>query len=245
MPTSTCLSNHHSIEADDAVALLVVGSGARRMAGTKHQLTRPTRHDVWMHREGWDLGDDPPWDPWTPYDLVAPLSGVETRWYVVAGWAIDLFLGRQTRDHEDLEIGVPEANFELVQRALPGTWHVVGGGRARPVTPESLGESFQTWLWIDGAYRLDVFRDPHDGDAWVCRRDPSICRPYVESLARSADGIPYLVPEQVLLYKAKYDRDKDRRDLAAALPSMPNEARSWLRDALAAVHPGHPWLDAL
>lgn len=203
------------------------------------------RQDDWVPVEGWDLGDDAPWEPWTPHDLAAPLSGVGTRWYVVAGWAIDLFLGRQTREHEDLEIGVPETGFDLVQQALPGTWHVVGGGRARPVTPKSLSENFQTWLWRDGAYRLDVFRDPSDGDSWVCRRDLSIRRPYLESLALSSDGIPYLVPEQVLLFKAKHDRDKDRRDLAAALPAMHREARLWLRNALAIAHPGHPWLDAL
>ena len=201
--------------------------------------------DVHVLGESWDLGEDPPWKAWTPEDLAAPLSKVGSRWYVVAGWAIDLFLGRQTREHDDLEIGVPEAGFQLIQAALPGTWHVVGGGRARLVTPESLREHFQTWLWMDGAYRLDVFRDPHDGDRWVCRRDPSIFRPYEESLALSADGIPYLLPEQVLLFKAKYNRDKDRHDLAAALPAMRTDARSWLRDALAVIHPGHPWLDAL
>ena len=198
-----------------------------------------------MHGEGWDLGDDPPWEPWTPHDVAAPLAKVGTRWYVVAGWAIDLFLGRQTREHKDPEIGVPKSGFELVKKALPGTWHVVGGGRARPVTPESLAEHFQTWLWIDGAYRLDVFRDPHAGNSWVCRRDQSIRRPYGESLALSADGIPYLAPEQVLLFKAKHDRDKDRRDLAEALPAMRPDARTWLRDALAVVHPGHAWLQAL
>src|SRR5207302_1649698 len=35
-------------------------------------------------------------------------------WFVSGGWAIDLFLGRVTREHEDREVGV----FRQDQRAL-------------------------------------------------------------------------------------------------------------------------------
>lgn len=195
--------------------------------------------------EGWALGEDAPWAPWHPRELAARLTGIGTRWYFVAGWAIDLFLGRETREHHDVEIGVPAAGFAQVRDTLPGTWHVVGDGRAWNATPEALDAHFQTWLWQDDAYRLDVFRDPHDGDDWLCRRDLTIRRPYAESLACTSDGIPFLVPEQVLLFKAKHDRDKDRHDLAEALPTMTSDARTWLRDALTRLHPGHPWLGAL
>ena len=85
---------------------------------------------------------------------------------------------------------------------------------------------------------------PHDGDNWICRRDTSIRRPYVEVFEVSADGIPYLRPEICLRFKAKAVRDKDRADLEAALPRMSTVQRAWLHTALERVHPDHDWIFA-
>ena len=64
-------------------------------------------------------------------------------------------------------------------------------------------------------------------------------------IATSADGIPYLKPEGVLLYKAKAQRPKDDADFRDALGLMTLEARHWLREALLRAHPNHPWIVAL
>lgn len=61
----------------------------------------------------------------------------------------------------------------------------------------------------------------------------------------SADGIPYLAPEAVLLFKAKYRRDKDETDFARALPKLNAAQRRWLRGCLTQTHPGHAWLEIL
>jgi ribosome-associated protein len=42
---------------------------------------------------------DPPWDPWRPEDVARLLAAVRVPWCVAAGWALDLFRGRQTREH--------------------------------------------------------------------------------------------------------------------------------------------------
>jgi hypothetical protein len=52
-------------------------------------------------------------------------------------------------------------------------------------------------------------------------------------------------PEIALLFKARIDRTKDRRDLARALPLLSAERRSWLRDQVGALWPDHPWLEIL
>ena len=52
-------------------------------------------------------------------------------------------------------------------------------------------------------------------------------------------------PEVVLLFKAKVVRPKDELDFAAVLPHLDSNRRSWLRDALTLVHPGHAWLESL
>ena len=59
------------------------------------------------------------------------------------------------------------------------------------------------------------------------------------------DGIRYLNPEIVLLYKARLERAKDRRDLDRTWPLLDADQRSWLRDAVRRMEPEHAWLPDL
>jgi hypothetical protein len=92
------------------------------------------------------------------------------------------------------------------------------------------------------AWRLDVFCEPTDGRTWVFRRDARIREPYARMVATTADGVPHLRPEGVLLFKARHARDKDEADLALALPRLDGPTRDWLVAALDVVHPDHPWI---
>lgn len=194
--------------------------------------------------DGRPIGD-PSWVPWSPAEVAGRLDGVAVPWCVAGGWAVDLFAGEVSRPHEDIEIAVPAAGFPAIRSALPDLeFHVVGAGQAWPVDSPAFAIMNQTWGWqhSSGAYCLDVFREPHDGDTWICRRDQSIRLPYDAVIRESADGIPYLAPQIVLLFKAKNGRRKDSADLAATLPRLAAEDRDWLAWALRLVHPGHPWL---
>lgn len=104
----------------------------------------------------------------------------------------------------------------------------------------------QTWCRdpATGRYHLDVFREPHDGDLWVCRRDPSITLPYDE-LIRVRDGIPYVIPEVALLFKAHRTADKDEDDFRRVAPRLADDARTRLIGWVARLYPDHPWLDQL
>lgn len=196
------------------------------------------------------LDADPSWQPWQPAEVAALLEGVRVPWYVAGGWALDLFRGRQSREHEDIEVGVPNTApaFAEIRRALHDyEFDVVGGpppGRCWPTDGEAFAVIHQTWVRDPGtgSYKLDVFREPQRDGRWVCRRDDAITEPYQRIIRRTADGIPYLVPEVVLLFKAKHARTKDEFDLAATLPLLDASARGWLRRALERVHPGHSWL---
>ncbi|MGH9027589.1 MAG: nucleotidyltransferase domain-containing protein, partial [Acidimicrobiia bacterium] len=42
------------------------------------------------------------WEPLRPTDLRGLLADLRATWWIAGGWALDLFLGRQTRTHEDL-----------------------------------------------------------------------------------------------------------------------------------------------
>jgi hypothetical protein len=190
------------------------------------------------------------WDAWHPRVLAERLKDLPIPWYVAAGWALDLFRGEQTRVHEDLEISVPAGSFQMLPPRFPDIDFYVPQGQETlaAMTPATLGgESHQTWAFepAAGVWRFDVFREPHDGSTWVCRRDESIRLPYADIIRRTADGIPYLTPEVVLLFKAKGNRDRDRADFAGALPLLTAAQRTWLDEALAVVHPDHAWRSAL
>jgi len=89
---------------------------------------------------------------------------------------------------------------------------------------------------------LEFFLNDATAGTWQFRRQPATTLPVARLIGRSADGTPYLVPEVQLLYKAKPNRPKDRADLAACLPRLPEPRRAWLRAALAAWRADHPWL---
>ncbi|MFJ7412053.1 nucleotidyltransferase domain-containing protein [Streptomyces sp. NPDC098077] len=186
---------------------------------------------------------------WTPVEVAQRLAGVSVPWCVAAGWALDLFRGGQTRVHGDIEIAIPEAGFPEVRRRFPGyVFDAAGSGRIwEDARPETLAAVHQTWLRdpATGNYLLDVFREPHDGDTWICRRDARIRLPYSEIVHHTEDGIPYLAPELVLLFKAKHVRPKDRRDFDATVPHLTRTQRATLAELLARVHPGHAWLTDL
>jgi len=173
---------------------------------------------------------------------------VTAPWCVAGGWAIDLFLGRRTRAHHDIEVSVGPRGFEEARLALEDhELVVVGDGRARPLSERALAAHHQTWVRDPeaGAWRLDLFREPWEGDTWVFRRDPRLRLPLARAIAETTDAIPYACPEIVLLFKAKAPSAKDEADRAVTLPHLDEPARAWLRDALSLVHPGHRWLAEL
>src|SRR5437660_2864237 len=125
-------------------------------------------------------------------------------WCVAGGWAIDLFVGRVTREHSDIELAVFRADQrELVrhlldcqlQKAIPdsegGGWKPWGAEEwlalpihqllARPAngTPTE----FELFLmeWADGT--------------WTFRRHSGIQRSACQIFLRSRDGLPLLAPE--------------------------------------------------
>jgi hypothetical protein len=186
---------------------------------------------------------------WTPAEVAHRLAGIVSPWYVAAGWALDLFRGTQTRDHGDIEIAIPAASFpEVRSRFADYAFDAAGSGRIwANATPAELARTYQTWLRdpATGQYLLDVFREPHDGDIWICRRDAAIRLPYGDIIRHTSDGIPFLAPEWVLLFKAKNMRPKDQADFDGARPLLTQVQRQALADLLDRVHPGHPWLAAL
>jgi hypothetical protein len=157
------------------------------------------------------------WEPWIPAEVAVAMRAAAVEWAVAGGWAIDLYLRETTREHEDIEIVVAPEDFAAVTRAIDLEWLDVGDGlrvapRRLPNRPPSdLGPRQTTHRW-----RLDVFREPREAGDWIFRRDRRIRRALATAVDHDPTGIPYLVPELVLLYKAREPREKDEADFGLA-----------------------------
>lgn len=213
------------------------------------------------------MSDAPPvyvfsfWRGMQPADAAAMFADAPFVWWIAGGHAIDLFLGRTTREHEDLDVALfhddHPAAFELITRHgyelhaadPPGTlrpWTNAGGAGG---AAERLSRSIHD-IWCrrgpDQPWEFQLMLNPRaDDGSWVSRRDPSFVLPLSQAVRLSASGIPCLAPEIQLHFKAKSMRPKDEADFAAALPALSDSQRAWLRDALRRTYPGHAWIDAI
>jgi len=196
------------------------------------------------------IPDQDNWDAWDPAELSHRLSSVSRPWCVVGGWALDLWHGTKTREHEDLEFTILREDLHVFRHALNGMeLYAVSDGELQHLTDdqEPQQEISQIWCFDNQAdcWRADMMIDLGTDDYWVYKRDRQIRRLRSEMVALTASRIPYLNPSAVLLFKAKYCRAKDEDDFARALPRLSPSERIWLKDCLGHLYPGHAWLEML
>jgi hypothetical protein len=190
------------------------------------------------------------WSPWYPNEVMRQLAGVQAPWCVAGGWALDLWLGKQTRLHHDLEIAVLRPDFAAFRTSLNRHAFFVAADDKVSVLPSDASpgnQHNQVWVLDEPTmvWRLGIFLEPGDAETWVFRRDETIRCPRRQMIAATTEGVPYLRPEGVLLYKAKATRPKDEDDFKVCAPLMGFAARFWLKNALARLYPSHRWIDEL
>jgi hypothetical protein len=190
------------------------------------------------------------WDPWSPEDLALRLGRGKADWYVVGGWALDLWHGRRTRDHGDLEFACLPEQIESHRATLSELEFFVTRAGVLTHLPSASSAPADVWqLWgadlRAGQWRVDMMVEQGTPDHWVYKRDPSLRLPRTLAIRKNEDGIPYLSPSLVLLFKAKHIRHKDQHDFDSALPRLDIHERSQLRYWLEMLHPEHDWLRIL
>lgn len=185
-----------------------------------------------------------------PHDLAALLVEINVPWWIAGGWALDLFLGFQTRPHGDLDVGILRRDTASVMAGL-SEWEIFEatsgvlyrlGDNERP-----RAEVNSLWCRRCNApdWSLELMLDEADGDEWVFRRLPAIRMSLTSAIRHTADGIPYLAPEIQLLYKARRPRAQDQDDFDRVLQGLKAYQRVWLYEALSMVDRGHAWLTKL
>jgi len=150
-----------------------------------------------------------PWAPLLPQQAGALLHPWRCPWWIAGGWAIDLFIGRQTRDHEDCDVELLRRDQMEVQRCLVG-WdlHTAANGVLRPWPPRVwLGDEIHS-IWCrptaDAPWAVQVMFAEAREEHWVYRRQQGITRPLGEVGLCTPDGLPFLAPEMQLLYKSTH-----------------------------------------
>lgn len=189
-----------------------------------------------------------PWSPIALPELASLFAGVREPWWIAGGWAIDLFVGRPTRSHGDVDVQIRRDDQLAFQAAL-ATWDLHAAdppGTLRPwrrgeVLPLAVQDVFcrpkPTAPWAFQFNLADTL-----GEQWVFRRDRRVRRSLAALTRRSAEGLPYVAPEVQLLFKAHATpRPKDEHDFAIAHGLLSEEARAWFDAALALYSPEHPW----
>jgi aminoglycoside-2''-adenylyltransferase len=185
----------------------------------------------------------------TPPEVAELLAGVPCRWWIAGGWAIDLHLGRQTRDHADMDVLILRDDQLVMQEALED-WDLNAADPPGTLRPWPNGEVLparvhDTWCRRDptSAWTLQIMIDDSTDGMWTYRRDARIQRP-VRELASNSDR-RVLAPEVQLLQKSKNPRPKDEADFLATHALLTGPQREWLAWALGLVSPAHPWLAML
>lgn len=167
------------------------------------------------------------WVPLTVLEINKLFSVIPIHWCIAGGWALDLHLHKQTREHSDIDVIITREEQLIAYQYLMHDWMLY---RA---------EDGKLILWEDGAYlnsTNDVWVSKSDDSPWAFqlmiidteenfwtyKRNTSIKRPVAEIILKTVEGIPYLRPEIQLLYKAGGSkvREKDFNDFQTMLPSL-------------------------
>ena len=193
--------------------------------------------------------------------ILALMDGFPAPWWVGGGWAIDVWLGRQTREHRDVDLVVLTQDQAAIRHHFEG-WEFrlarTGGSferwdgvpvelpfhqfwaRRRPAP-----DVVEPFVFCADPTFVEFLLEQSDEDVWVYRRNPSIRAP-MDRFGTFAGGLPVVTPEVQLLFKAPGPDYRDNaHDFKVALPELDHDARAWLRSALETAHPGMPWIERL
>lgn len=185
-----------------------------------------------------------------PLKVAVLMRGFEPDWFVAGGWAIDLYLGKETRPHDDIEIAVFRRDQIALRNHLDG-W-LLRKAENGALSNWNEGEFLELPVHEIHCFNetgdrrfLEVLLNETNGKEWIFRRNKSVTKPLSKLYLTSNTGIKFLRPEVVLLYKSKNPRAKDERDFETVVKFLDAESRKWLKNVISICCSQHRWLENL
>jgi hypothetical protein len=203
------------------------------------------------------------------------LDRFRPRWFLCGGWAIDAWLGRQTRDHGDVDIAVLHHDQHAIFEHFAG-WALVGhdpnvaddtrepwnGRRLDPpahVHVPTTASALSTSTAVPhAAFEFEFLLVESSDHAVILNRELRLTVALNDVVREASWGLPAVAPEIVLFFKTGGDmtarqagaqpattRPRDDQDFFEVLPTLSGAQRAWLREALGTARCGHPWLTRL
>jgi hypothetical protein len=159
-----------------------------------------------------------PWEPLPVSGIVDLFASAPFRWWIGGGVALELYLGRSWRGHDDADVGVVRHDLPALYARL-SSWdlQVAVDGVLSPWRGQRLrADEHQNNIWCRLAERepwlLDVTVGEGSSEHWIYRRDPTVQVRWEAAVLRTPDGVPYLSPDLQLMFKSKNMRPKDDID---------------------------------
>lgn len=194
------------------------------------------------------------WCPLSLEEVKALFYAIEQPYWISGGWALDLYLGKLTRYHEDFDISISRTDQLHFQKVL-SAWDLrasdpPGSGKLRPWLQGEFLKSPVHNLWCrkhpQGPWNLKIMLCTFENDEWVYRRNPKIRGSIASFGWQHEDGTLVIAPEIQLLYKSRSPRDEDNQDFENCLKKFDDSQTKWLMDSLTLDSGGsHPWILSL
>ncbi|OMF31270.1 nucleotidyltransferase domain-containing protein [Paenibacillus sp. FSL H8-0259] len=189
------------------------------------------------------------WKPLTVSEINKLFSVIPIHWCIAGGWALDLHLHKQTREHSDIDVIITREEQLIAYQYLMRDWMLYraeDGKLSLWEDGEYLNSTNDVWVSKsdDSPWAFQLMIIDTEENSWTYKRDKSIRRPMAEIILKTVEGIPYLRPEIQLLYKAGGSkvREKDINDFQTMLPTLLPQEKAWLKSSLTRQFPeGHDW----
>ena len=192
------------------------------------------------------------WEPLSVDEVATLFKPLKCQWLIAGGWAIDLFLSKQTRSHADIDVLIRRDDQLEVQNLLADwdLWVADPPGTLKPWTKGQFLRKGLQDIWVRRSpkdpWQIQIMLFDSENEEWIFKRDESIRLNLSAITRRSEAGISFLAPEVQLLYKSKSLRTKDEQDFNNVLPLLKSDQKNWLKNALMKVYKeNHQWIGRL
>lgn len=192
------------------------------------------------------------WAPLSPDEASSLFSSLSVPWWIAGGWAIDLHVGEQTREHGDIDVLILRKDqFNVQDYLLDWDLHKTQQPGLKPWPRGEFLNLGVNDVWgrrtPESPWGIQLMFMENEGGSWVFRRDERISEP-LQNLGRlTPSGIPYVAPAVQLLFKSNAPEiDRNRADFKTVLPLLGSPERTWLLDQFKLLYPeGHEWMTPL